>query len=73
MMNILKKINSAIFLKHSRWSFNEYNHFSKAQAFKEANTTEFRQYIQNVINNAKAMAEVFIENDFKVLTGGIVI
>ena len=43
---------------------------SKAQAFKEANTTEFRQYIQNVINNAKAMAEVFIENDFNVLTGG---
>lgn len=43
---------------------------AKAQAFKEANTSAFRQYISNVINNAKAMCEVFIENKFKVLTGG---
>ena len=43
---------------------------AKAQAFKEANTTEFRQYTNFVVNNAKAMAEVFIENDYKVLTGG---
>ena len=26
---------------------------SKAQAFKEANTTDFRQYIKQVIDNAK--------------------
>ena len=43
---------------------------AKAQAFKEANTSSFRQYICNVINNAKAMCEVFIENNFNVLTGG---
>ena len=43
---------------------------AKAQAFKEANTSGFRQYISNVINNAKAMCEVFIENNFNVLTGG---
>ena len=43
---------------------------AKAQAFKEANTSGFRQYISNVINNAKAMCEVFIENKFNVLTGG---
>ena len=43
---------------------------AKAQAIKEANTTEFRQYTNFVVNNAKAMAEVFVENDFNVLTGG---
>ena len=64
-----KKINSAIFPGTQGGPLMNII-ASKAQAFKEANTTEFRQYIQNVINNAKAMAEVFIENDFNVLTGG---
>lgn len=64
-----KKINSAIFPGTQGGPLMNMI-ASKAQAFKEANTTEFRQYIQNVINNAKAMAEVFIENDFNVLTGG---
>ena len=43
---------------------------SKAQAFKEANTTDFIQYIKQVIENAKVMTEVFIENGFNILTGG---
>ena len=64
-----KKINSAIFPGTQGGPLMNII-ASKAQAFKEANTTEFRQYIQNVINNAQAMAEVFIENDFNVLTGG---
>ena len=64
-----KKINSAIFPGTQGGPLMNII-ASKAQAFKEANTTDFRQYIQNVINNAKAMAEVFIENDFHVLTGG---
>ena len=64
-----KKINSAIFPGTQGGPLMNII-ASKAQAFKEANTTEFRQYIQNVINNAKAMSEVFIENDFNVLTGG---
>lgn len=64
-----KKINSAIFPGTQGGPLMNMI-ASKAQAFKEANTTEFRQYIQNVINNAQAMAEVFIENDFNVLTGG---
>ena len=64
-----KKDKFCYLLWYTRRTINEYNR-SKAQAFKEANTTEFRQYIKNVINNAKAMAEVFIENDFNVLTGG---
>ena len=64
-----KKINSAIFPGTQGGPLMNII-ASKAPAFKEANTTDFRQYIQNVINNAKAMAEVFIENDFHVLTGG---
>ena len=43
---------------------------SKAQAFKEANTSDFIQYIKQVIDNAKVMTEVFMENGFNVLTGG---
>ena len=43
---------------------------SKAQAFKEANTQEFREYTKYVIENAKAMCEVFMNNGFNVLTGG---
>ena len=36
----------------------------------EANTTEFRQYTQQVLNNARAMCEVFVDSGFNVLTGG---
>lgn len=43
---------------------------AKAQAFIEANTLEFKDYSKRVIENAQAMAEVFNENDFKLLTGG---
>ena len=64
-----KKINSAIFPGTQGGPLMNII-ASKAQAFKEANTTGFRQYIQNVINNAKAMADVFMDNGFNVLTGG---
>jgi glycine hydroxymethyltransferase len=64
-----KKINSAIFpgtqggpLMHII--------AAKAQAFIEAGTPEFREYAKRVIENAKAMAEVFNERGLKVLTGG---
>ena len=64
-----KKINSAIFPGTQGGPLMNII-AAKAQAFKEANTSAFRQYISNVINNAKAMCEVFIENKFNVLTGG---
>tara|TARA_Y100000592_G_scaffold17836_1_gene26946 strand:+ start:15521 stop:16666 length:1146 start_codon:yes stop_codon:yes gene_type:complete len=64
-----KKINSAIFPGTQGGPLMNII-AAKAQAFKEANTTEFRQYTNFVVNNAKAMAEVFMENDYKVLTGG---
>lgn len=43
---------------------------AKAVSFKEAMETEFKTYQQQVINNAKAMAEVFIDRGFDVVSGG---
>lgn len=43
---------------------------AKAVAFKEAMQPEFAAYQQQVINNAKAMAEVFISRGFDVVSGG---
>jgi len=43
---------------------------AKAVSFKEAMTTEFKQYQQQVIKNAKTMAEVFIKRGFDVVSGG---
>ncbi|WP_020159607.1 MULTISPECIES: serine hydroxymethyltransferase [Methylobacter] len=43
---------------------------AKAVAFKEAMQPEFRAYQQQVIKNAKAMAEVFMNRGFDVVSGG---
>jgi glycine hydroxymethyltransferase len=43
---------------------------AKAVAFKEAMEPEFAQYQQQVISNAKAMADVFISRGFDVVSGG---
>lgn len=43
---------------------------AKAVAFKEAMLPEFAVYQQQVISNAKAMAEVFISRGFDVVSGG---
>ena len=43
---------------------------AKAQCYIEANTNEFKEYSQQIIKNARAMAKVFIENNFKLLTNG---
>ena len=43
---------------------------AKAQCFIEANTSEFKEYCSRVIENAKAMCEVFIENNIPVITEG---
>lgn len=43
---------------------------AKAVAFKEALTPEFKTYQQQVIKNAQAMAEVFINRGFDVVSGG---
>ena len=43
---------------------------AKAVAFKEAMQPEFRLYQQQVIKNAQAMAEVFVNRGFDVVSGG---
>jgi glycine hydroxymethyltransferase len=42
----------------------------KAVCFKEAMEPAFKAYQQQVINNAKAMAKVFIERGYDVVSGG---
>ncbi len=43
---------------------------AKAVAFKEALEPSFKAYQQQVIDNARAMAGVFIERGYKVVSGG---
>jgi glycine hydroxymethyltransferase len=43
---------------------------AKAVAFKEALQPEFKVYQQQVIDNAKAMAEVFVKRGFDIVSGG---
>jgi len=64
-----KRINSAIFpgtqggpLMHII--------AAKAQCFIEADTQEFKNYSAKVIENARAMCDVFDANEFPVQTGG---
>ena len=64
-----KKLNSAVFpggqggpLMHVI--------AAKAVAFKEALTPEFKTYQAQVVKNAQAMAEVFLERGYDVVSGG---
>jgi glycine hydroxymethyltransferase len=64
-----KKLNSAVFpgtqggpLMHVV--------AAKAVAFKEALEPSFKDYAQQVIDNAKAMVDVFIDRGFKVVSNG---
>jgi len=43
---------------------------AKAVAFREAKTTNFQNYSQNIVNNAQALAEALIKRGVDVLTGG---
>ncbi len=43
---------------------------AKAVAFKEALDPEFKAYQQSVIENARAMTEVMISRDYKIVSGG---
>ena len=64
-----KKINSAIFPGTQGGPLMNII-AAKAQAFIEANTNEFTKYSHKVVDNARAMAKVFKENGFKLLTDG---
>lgn len=43
---------------------------SKAVAFSEARTPEFKKYSKNIVTNSKTLAKNFIEQGIDVLTGG---
>ena len=43
---------------------------AKAQCFYEALQEDFKEYIENVIKNAKSMANEFMSNGVKVVSGG---
>ena len=64
-----KKIDSAVFPKNQGGPLMHVI-AGKAVCFLEASQPEFKEYQRNVINNAKAMAETFINNGLNVITGG---
>jgi glycine hydroxymethyltransferase len=67
--DLAKKFNSSVFpgtqggpLMHAI--------AAKAVAFKEALQPEFKQYQQQVVDNARAMAASFIDRGYKIVSGG---
>ena len=43
---------------------------AKAVAFKEALTSQFREYSKQIIKNAQTLAEELIRMDYKLISGG---
>jgi len=66
---IAKKINSAIF-PGTQGGPLEHVIAAKALAFKEASEPAFKYYQQQVIKNARAMAEVLMAGGYPVVSGG---
>ena len=66
---LAKKIDSAVF-PGTQGGPLEHIIAAKAVCFGEALKTEFAEYQNNVINNAKAMASIFNTNGIKLISGG---
>lgn len=66
---IYKKINSSVFPGSQGGPLLQVI-AAKATAFKEALEEEFKIYSKKVIDNAKAMADVFTENNLRIVSGG---
>ena len=64
-----KKIDTSVFPKTQGGPL-EHVIAAKAVAFKEALEPEFKVYQEQIVKNAKALAEGLIKNGFNVLTGG---
>ena len=64
-----KKLNSAVF-PGSQGGPLMHVIAAKAVAFKEAMMPEFKQYQQQVINNAREMAKIMMERGFNIVSGG---
>ena len=67
--DIQKKINSAVFPGGQGGPL-EHVIAAKAICFKEAMQADFKGYQQQVVKNAQAMASVFIERGFDVVSNG---
>jgi glycine hydroxymethyltransferase len=66
---LIKKINKAVF--PGLQGGPHMNHIAgKAVAFGEALSPKFAQYAQQVLKNAKAMEEVFLNHDVRLIGGG---
>jgi glycine hydroxymethyltransferase len=66
-----KKLNSAVFPGGQGGPL-EHVIAAKAVCFKEALTDDFKRYQQQVVKNAKVMAQVFVDRGFDVVSGGTV-
>lgn len=64
-----RKLNSAVFPGIQGGPL-EHIIAAKAVAFKEAMEPEFKDYISQVIKNARAMADEFSHSKFRVISGG---
>ena len=67
--DLAKKIDSAVF-PGLQGGPHENVIAAKAVAFKEAMTTEFRQYASQIVKNAKALAQSLMENGITLVTNG---
>ncbi|MBL7250559.1 serine hydroxymethyltransferase [Alloalcanivorax marinus] len=67
--DLQKKINSAVFPGGQGGPL-EHVIAAKAICFKEAMDPSFKTYQQNVVKNAKAMAKVFIDRGYDVVSNG---
>lgn len=66
-----KKLNSAVF-PGSQGGPLMHVIAAKAVAFLEALQPDFKRYQQQILNNAQAMAQIFIERGFRIVSGGTV-
>ena len=66
---LVKKLNGAVFPGQQGGPLMHVI-AAKAVAFKEAMSQEFVNYQHQVISNARAMAQVFVERGFDVVSGG---
>lgn len=66
---IAKKIDKSVFPGLQGWP-HMHTIAAKAIAFGEALTPEFQKYSQQIINNAKAMEQIFLAHNIRLITWG---
>ena len=67
--DIIKKINRAVFPGIQGGPL-EHIIAAKGICFEEAAKPEFKDYVQQVVKNAKAFSKEFVKNGWKVISGG---